>query len=86
MAQIATDTFEFDLPETWRTESLQNPATIVGPGGELVMINSVLISGGQTDQGRQSVKDALQQNADDSMQNAASDAQLDITRPSQNPR
>jgi len=45
------------------------------------MVNSALISGGRTDKDRQAVKDALQQNAEDSMRHAASDAQLTVSKP-----
>ena len=81
MAKVATNTFEFDLPDTWKIETLQNPASIRGPGGELLMINSAVISGGKTDEDQQAVKDALQQNAEDSMQNAANDERLQTTKP-----
>ena len=81
MQKIATNSFELTLAGTWRIETLKNPATLVGPKGEILMINSVVISSGTSEGDFESVRQALQQNAEDSMQNAASDPQLRITIP-----
>jgi hypothetical protein len=81
MTKLATNSFEIALPGTWRIETLKNPATVVGPDGEYLIINSVVISGGGSAKDYQAVRDELQHNAEDAMRLGAADQQLRITSP-----
>ena len=81
MTKLATNSFELALPDNWRIETLQNPATVIGPGSECLMVNSAVVSGGGSERGLAEVRSALQQNADDSMQQAASNPRLRVTIP-----
>lgn len=45
------------------------------------MINSAVISGGESDQDRQLVRDALQHNADETMRSASRDERLEMVKP-----
>ena len=81
MAKLATDSFEISLPDAWQIETLKNPATVFGPQGECLMINSAVISGGGSEKDFQAVREALKQNADDAMRSAAANPQLRITAP-----
>jgi hypothetical protein len=81
MTKLATNSFEIALPDTWRIETLKNPATVVGSHGERLMINSAVICGTGSTKDSPAVRDALQQNADDSMRSAAANPHLRVTSP-----
>jgi hypothetical protein len=81
MTRLATNSFEIVLLGTWKIETLKNPATVFGPSGECLMINSAVISGGGSEEDFQAVRDALQQNAEDAIRSAAADPKLRISSP-----
>lgn len=79
--KVETDSFLFQMPSTWKIESLSSQAQIVGPNGEFLALSSYEISGNGSKADLQKIRDEFSQNISNSMLSAANDPELKIVQP-----
>ena len=78
MPAIETNSFSIEFPNSWTHGHSKRGASLNGPSGEVVILQSILIHGNGKKEQLQNVKDALIHNAEETMQSAIKDPNLEI--------